>query len=167
MIHGDPACGRIYGARNVKKIDLWNCAAGRLDTVLISGDLGESFGVVVDHLDKAVTVGGELLGGISASTSSGNISIAGDAHGGMSITTIAGAITIGGNLLNSITATSLANLTVNGSGPHTGNITVRGNYAKAVLLNGSYAGRMSFNDSLSGQVTIGADLTGSISIAAR
>lgn len=166
MVRGDPSGGRTYGAAVLKGIDLrYDTSVSKLQGVLIRDGLGQPYGISVHQVLNYITVDGDLDGYLSAASGSGDISIGGTSHSYMSFADhMTGAITIGGQMLGNIHATTLGDITVNGVGTHTGDITAGAAYGGTISIAGTYAGDMSFTPSLSGTVTFLGSLSGSLKV---
>ena len=114
-----PEPGYIYGAAAVKKIDLTAAGVtGRIEEMIISGDLGETAGVECDDVIDDITIGGNVL----------NTFDAGDVDSGATIT-------ITKDLEGTLTANTLGNLTI--GGPDIGAIAVGGDIAIAQDFDGT------------------------------
>ena len=147
------APGHTYGARDVKKIDLLTHADNttRIYSVYISGDLGE-----VDSL-RADYVGSEFGGG--------GIYAGGDLlHSISPVEDITAPVTIGGDLLAGIYADTAASITVNGTGPHTGDIITRQSGAGAIDIGGTMNGDIKIGGAMSNSIRIRGNLGGSLEI---
>jgi hypothetical protein len=98
--------GHMYGARNVKRIDLIGGADNttQVYSIFISGDFGENGPMLADKVGS-VAAYGDLLGRIAPRNE------------------IAGDIVVGGDLQANIEADWLGgNVTVSGTGPHNGSV---------------------------------------------
>ncbi len=118
------------GATDVWEIDLSNATTGTLAKLEITEDLGQTNGVTVDSVSGEVEMGGNLL----------NTFDGGD---------IGAPITIGGLLSGNISADSARDITVDGTGTHTGSMTVRGVYSDALALGGPMSGDISIQGNIS------------------
>lgn len=137
--------GHVWGARDVRFIDLDYCNLSDLKILTISGNLGYTALWGLDRVGS-VHVGGSLLNHLHASEY------------------IYSTIAIDGNLSASIVAPSMGGLQVLGSGPHSGNVALQQTYAYTIGLSGNYTGAISLGNSLTGKITIGNNLTGSIRV---
>ena len=148
-INGDTGKpGHVYGASDVRWINLptSQTAYSRLWWVRISGDLGADGMSNFDRIDL-VQVGGDLYSGLK------------------SIGMIGNDITISGNQYGPIQGTSVLNVTVEGPGPHSGNITIASTYGRNISIAGSTSGNIAIAGSYTGSITIGADYSGLLSVA--
>ncbi len=167
MVEGDPGMGHTRGAANLRGIDLrYTTATSKLQGVDVQSDLGTTYGVRVHQVLNYVTVGA-TCGGIFAETgsASANIHITGNCYSISFSEGTAGPITVDGLLLGNITGRTLGNVTLNGTGTHTGNITVeQQNYGGTISINGTYGGMMSFTPALTGTVSLLGNLAGSVKV---
>jgi hypothetical protein len=162
MVAGDPQCARHFGARDVYTIDLWNTLSAELVLLRVSGNLGEWAGVVVDDISGDLSVGGDLLGSISADSGSGDITITGDAAYGIVFSGgTSGDILIGGTHIGGIGADSAGDITISGAGPHSGPITLRHSYSRCLTINGDMTGNIDVGGALTGSIVIGGDVVDS------
>ena len=135
-VYQDPLDGNGVGAARVKKIDLSTATTGNLARLYISGNLADAGDIKCDNLTGNITAGGALgghdiivegdaSGNIVFLGGTGNITIADDCSGSMYLGAYnGGTIHIGNNLTGNIRSNKLYDVYIDGSGPHTGNITV-------------------------------------------
>ena len=114
-INGDASKSHIYGALDVKEIRLPTSvtAHSRIWWIRIQNDLGMNGLSDFDRIDL-VNVGGDLLSSLYSQGA------------------ITNAVTIDGDLLGYIVGDSAQSITVNGAGPHTGDIITRQSGAGAI-----------------------------------
>jgi hypothetical protein len=129
----------VIGAHSLKQVDLYRTGVTSTITGLtLTGDLGEVH-VLARYLTGTVYVGGDLR------------------HAGATCTAN---VTVGGCLLGNVSGGNF-NLTVNGSGTHTGLIS-------AGSSGSPYAGTINFTNSsaaFSGYIWLDGGLTGSVTLA--
>ncbi|MBN2446633.1 MAG: hypothetical protein JXO22_07905 [Phycisphaerae bacterium] len=142
-----PKSPHSYGAQHVKKIDL--VTKKDHDTqiygIFISGDLGELGDIHADTI-RNVHVGGSLLNPMWTRDD------------------ISGYVTIGGNLGGDIYADSIPNLAVGGTGPHTGDITIRGSYGSTISLGGPMSGDIDIEGNHTGTIHIAGNYSGDATV---
>jgi hypothetical protein len=141
--------GHMYGARDVKRINLLTGADAptMVYSVYISNDFGADGPMLADDVGS-VAVYGDLLGSIPPSYD------------------ITGNVVIGGQLQAYVVGNALADVTVSGTGMHTGNITARTGDIGAVSVAGRLSGNLTCAGDANGSITIAGPLSGSIEIGA-
>jgi hypothetical protein len=116
-------------------------------------------GVVVDDISGDLSVGGDLLGSISADSGSGDITITGDATYGIAFSgSTSRDISIGGTHIGGIAANTAGDSTISGAGPHSGAITLRQSYSRCLTINGDMTGNIGVGGALTGSIVIGGDV---------
>ena len=134
-----------WGAQDIAGIDLdtTGTAYTYLYWLKIAGNLG---GGQMGSFDRIglVQVGGNLLAYLQA------------------LDSVTNTLTVGGNFGGTINANSLSDVSINGTGPHTGSIYVSQSYANTISVNSTatYTGAMYFGG-VTGSITLGT-LSGSI-----
>ena len=128
-----PGNGRTYGAASIKKIDLKAAGVtGRIEEMIISGDLGETAGVECDDVIDDVSIGGNVL----------NTFDAGDVDS-------AATITIAKDLEGTLTANTLGNLTINGDSnliAVPGDIEIAQDFDGTITINNKFGGTIQIGD---------------------
>ena len=122
-----PGNGRTYGAASIKKIDLKTAGVtGRIEEMIISGDLGETAGVECDDVIDDVSIGGNVW----------NTFDVGDVDS-------AATITIAKDLEGTLTANTLGNLTINGDSnliAVPGDIEIAQDFDGTITINNKFGG---------------------------
>jgi hypothetical protein len=131
----------------IDRIEIAGPGAGFVN-LQVNGDSGQAGPMLADKVGS-VAAYGDLLGRIAPRNE-----IAGD---------ITSTITMHANLLGGIYGDSIASVTVNGAGPHTGNIYRRDTSTQTgnITISGSYGGDITMSGAVTGNINIGADLTAS------
>ena len=131
-IASDPSSARVYGAADVRELDLSTAGTGVLSGLNISGDLGETAGVECDDVIDDVSIGGNVL----------NTFDAGDVDSGATIT-------IAKDLEGTLTANTLGNLTINGDSnliAVPGDIEIAQDFDGTITINNKFAGTIQIGD---------------------
>ncbi|MFO0839929.1 MAG: hypothetical protein U1D55_15565 [Phycisphaerae bacterium] len=178
-ISGNPQLGRVYGARDVRAIQLptGQTAGSHIWSMLITGNLGQDGMSDFDTIGT-INVAGNLYNGLYSLGGLVDVNIAGDLVGVINVASISNNIVIGRDVLGSITTSSLAgSLTVGrhllgpaSVGVMSGPITINGNKQSSIsaticgslYCNGSgpHIGGMVIQNDYGGELIFNGDLAG-------